>query len=536
MDAKTLLADLADMSALCKLKGLGNRYPEMLMTRLKGGQKAKPLLPGRLSPPTEKKGAVDVLQPLEDKDSPMSRLLKEALARDPKLRRILGERMERGKSAFEKLFATRTAARSIERQLFLKKMDFQNRLARSTLDDAINSLPDADLRDLLRQAAKRDMPGSLEKFADDLARQLTKDQSKVFLQALHQRLCRQMMELLGEAMADPLLNKRIVEIYDGVLKSGQDRLAAEFRRELKLLLTEDEPSEVLARVIRQMEGKVRDDFVRGMFALLLDPGRSPLLADFFRQNFSPIGLRKLLTSYASFRKVYNIKRMKKAMENLIGWMYEASEQITRLVRSANRHFRDQLADAVPDAGLDIKVGAPVEHFDVLAPSLSRKTMRQATDALGTVPLTSFIPGARITRAHVFGVVLESKGEKGVKEGITQAGKNLRRRFRNGDEVVTENGRFIVGETLFLSLEDALKALGSKPDAVARVGAAMRGKGRRTFRAIVVSPLDKVAAERRYGALFKSAGVEYEQHMVPREQMERAAAAVAPHMGLVPFLK
>ena len=112
--------------------------------------------------------------------------------------------------------------------------------------------------------------------------------------------------------------------------------------------------------------------------------------------------------------------------------------------------------------LGVVIHDAVLHFDVTALTGKAGAMRQATDVLGTIPLT--VGGKTV---HVVRAALESKGERGVAGGVRQLLK-LDSRFVAGSPVTTERGNFTVGKDLFLSVEEALAALGASKEASRRV--------------------------------------------------------------------
>src|SRR5262249_15053413 len=157
--------------------------------------------------------------------------------------------------------------------------------------------------------------------------------------------------------------------------------------------------------------------------------------------FDPPGMRQILTALASFGKQYSSTGAAKAMESLIGWMYEASRFTANTVRADAQVLGGQLSAVLsgpssPYQHLGITVGEVVMHFEVNAPSLKAAGLRQATDVMATVRLS--LGGHTV---HVVATALESKGERGVLSGIKQVIENLLLRFRKGAPVTTENFPF-----------------------------------------------------------------------------------------------
>jgi hypothetical protein len=97
-------------------------------------------------------------------------------------------------------------------------------------------------------------------------------------------------------------------------------------------------------------------------------------------------------------------------------------------------------------------------------------------------------------------------------------------------VTTEHAVYTMGQDLFFSVEEALRALEVQPQTARDIARAARGGKSGTFAAIIVSPLDVPSAQEQVA--LKAAQVRYEAHPIPRAVMERAANALAPQFDLM----
>ena len=415
--------------------------------------------------------------------------------------------------------AARTAARAAARTSSLAVLDLQSREARALLDDAIASLP-GHLQPKVQRLSQRAIAGTLESFAADVARGLGREDGPAFVRAVHERICRAIHEELLRELDDPAIRKQLERALEDAqrLAAGTPAVAPLFRAQLRGIVADAEVSALVERAAGRLEGASREAFLRAFWGSVSEEGARLVL----EAHFDAEGLRRLAGAYGSFRKVYSVQRMRRAMENLVGWLYEASGFTARVVREAAEEFQRPLAAALQAHG--IVAGRPLVHFDVLAPSLSGRTVRQATDALGTVPLSS-----STRTVHVLACALESKGEAGVAAGVAQL-ERLPRRFAKGRKVTTEHGTYTVGEDLFLTVEDALAAL-AIPRAARR--AVVDATAAKRYAAVVVSPLEEAAARARFGAVLDGS-VQYRAHPVSREQMVKVAEGLAPRFSLLPL--
>lgn len=410
--------------------------------------------------------------------------------------------------------AARTAERGAARAALLGWVDLQSREVRALLDEAVAALP-AGLRAKVQPLTQRALTGNLESFAAGLARGLGREEGATFVRAVHERICVAIRDGLVRELEDPALAKQIEQVLAETKKLGPatPAVAPLFRARVRGIVADEEAGAVLERVVRRLEGADRERFLREFLASISETAARPVL----QAHFDAEGLRRLASAYGSFRKLYTVRRMRAAMEGLIGWLYEASEFTVRVAREAAESFRVPLAAALEGSG--VVVGkAPLMHFDVVAPNLAGKAS-QATDVLGTVSLAG-----RNRTVHVLASALEAKGEAGVAEGVSQL-KGIPRRYRKGAVVTTEHGTFTMGEDLFLSLEDALAKLEVPPKVRQQIVASTRAK---TYETVVVSPLPEAAVRARLGK------VAYRAHPVSREQMVKVAESLAPRFSLLPL--
>src|SRR5206468_6008866 len=110
---------------------------------------------------------------------------------------------------------------------------------------------------------------------------------------------------------------------------------------------------------------------------------------------------------------------------------------------------------------------------------------------------------------------------------------LPKRFAKNSVVQTENGDYTVGQNLFLSVEEALVALGASQGASRNVAKIV---GDKSYAAIVVSPISQAAGKQVVDALNQAAGagksrIAFVGHNISRREMEEVAEGVAPVVGL-----
>jgi hypothetical protein len=380
----------------------------------------------------------------------------------------------------------------------------------------------AKLDDLLKRV---ELEGNFEADARRLAKELAKADGDRLLKAVSERVAEEIRDKLLRAIDDPAIRKRFEEELAAARLTGND-FAEALRARLRTALPEEQVQTVIARTMKDLDGTLRQKLVDDVLASVTDPAVKALID----QSFDAAGKRRLLTGYASFVKLYTEARRLKARENLIGWLYEASTFVANAMRRATKEGADALRVAIDTdkelRDLGVVIHDAVLHFDVTALTGKSGAMRQATDVLGTIPLTV---GGRTV--HVVRAALESKGERGVASGVRQLLK-LKDRFVQGSVVTTERGNYKVGQDLFLSVEEALAALGASKEASRRVAGTVAANSRA---AIVVSPLGQAAGQRIIDDIaamnLKAKDVLYLGHDVPRATMEKVAEGLAPAFGL-----
>jgi hypothetical protein len=380
----------------------------------------------------------------------------------------------------------------------------------------------AKVADLLKRVP---LEGNLEADARKLAKELAKEEGDRLLSAVSEQVCGAIRSKLFAAIDDPAMRKRFEEELAAARKSGAD-FAEAFRARLRTALPEERVQSTIAQTMQRLDGTARQRFVDEVLGSVTDPAVKALID----ANFDAAGKRRLLTGYASFVKLYTEARRLKARENLIGWLYEATTFVGNLVRNATREGADVLRVAIStekemrDLGVILHDG--VLHFNVSALTGVGGKMRQATDVLGTIPLT-----VGNKTVHVVRAALEAKGERGIASGVRQL-LGLGKRFARNSVVATEQGDFRVGHDLFLSVEEALLALGAGKEASRRVAETVGANSRA---AIVVSPLGKEAGtqvlENMAAKDLKAKDILYTGHDISRAAMEKVADGLAPTFGL-----
>jgi hypothetical protein len=380
----------------------------------------------------------------------------------------------------------------------------------------------AKLDDVLKRV---ELEGDFEADARKLAKALAKADGDRLLNAMSEQVAKEIGERLFKAIDDPVIRKRFEEELAAARLTGND-FAEALRARLRTALPEEQVQSVIERTMKQLDGTLRQKLVDDVLASVTDPAVKALID----QTFDAAGKLRLLTGYASFVKLYTEARRLKARENLIGWLYEASTFVANAMRRATKEGADALRVALDTdkelRDLGVVIHDAVLHFDVTALTREAGAMRQATDVLGTIPLT--VGGKTV---HVVRAALESKGERGVAGGVRQLLK-LDSRFVAGSPVTTERGNFTVGKDLFLSVEEALAALGASKEASRRVAGTVAANSRA---AVVVSPLGQAAGQRILDDIaamnLKANDVLYLGHDVPRATMEKVAEGLAPAFGL-----
>ncbi|HKD96758.1 MAG TPA: hypothetical protein VKB69_04060 [Micromonosporaceae bacterium] len=386
--------------------------------------------------------------------------------------------------------------------------------------------------------------GDVEEVAAAIAKRgvehsaLTAAEASKFLRAVHDRLCDGMLTQLDALLKDPEIVAKVRAALTALREPSQTvaELAPLFRERIRAIVAA-EAGTLLVRVVdRLIDPIVRRDFLERLFTLMCEKYAAAVI----KGHYDASGMRRILAALDSFRKEYTAAGRLKAMENLIGWMYEASPFTADAVRSTAEAFRGQLGTvlsgpAYKDLGLTVGE-AVLMHFEVNAPSLGKAALRQATDVMATVPI-SLGQGKGQRTVHVVASALESKGERGVLAGIRQVIEKLLLRFRKGAPVTTEHMSFTMGKDLFLTVEDAVRSLRSDVDAstARKIAAEARSEVDR-YRALVVSPLPEDVALKRYPGSFGPGAkpgekVTYLRHPITREDMVAVVQGLAAVFGL-----
>lgn len=418
-----------------------------------------------------------------------------------------------------------TLERAAQKQGLLDWLDLDSGGARALFRDAVKNLNDATLAAKVTDLEQRiPLHGDLETYVRRVAQELTEMDGKKLVRAVHTRICQETITRLSGALGSKALQKRAEDALAAAIASEGD-LVRTFHQHLKSEFAGGAVADEVAMVIAGLDGTARARAVNEIFAAIADgPAKAMLEA-----NFDDAGRRRLLATFASFKKLYSDVRRSKAMENLIGWMYEASRFVANLVvESTERTHKQLIASITNRRDLNVEVGLPFYHFDAVAPTASKKSkkskksFRQATDVTSTISLS-----ANRRTVNLLATAIESKGESGVMAGLEQLAI-LSKRLAKGNTLRTEHGiELVANENLFLSVEDALVAL-NVPGTTAREVA---GEVDHLRRRIVVSPLPEDVVKKKYPELFKGL-FEYRAHPVPRADMVRLAEALAPSAELL----
>ena len=364
---------------------------------------------------------------------------------------------------------------------------------------------------------------------------LTKAQAERFLRAVHDLLCDDIVAQMELLLKQPEILTEIRSALAALRQPGQSipELGPLFRQRVRAIVA-DQAGMLLARVVDQLtDPATRRDFLERLFKTMCDRYAGAMIA----AHFDAAGMRSVLTALYSFRKNYSTTSRLKAMENLIGWMYESSrftsEAMAGEASTAGAQLSNLLKTQYKALGLT-STGTILMHTDVNA--LGRTGLRQATDMMATVPIT-LGEGANTRTVHVVLAALEAKGERGVLSGIRQVIEKLLQRFKRGAPVTTEHMNFTMGKDLFLSIEDALLSLNVNPTKAREIAAGARS-GLDRYRAFVVSPLPKDVALKQFGTSFgegaKAADkITYLQHPIPRSSMVAIVQGLASVFGLGP---
>jgi hypothetical protein len=401
---------------------------------------------------------------------------------------------------------------------------------RAFIEDALEDLEPA-LQDKIKQLWLKLPPmEDAEALARAIAAHLNPLESPKFLRAVHERLCDNLLRQFEGLVADPGLVAKVRAELAAVRQGAAAELAPLFRGRLRAVVAVA-ADESLDRIVALLtDPALRSAFLDRLFELIAEKGAVSVITE----HFDTDGKRKVLNALASFVKDYTVAGARKALENLIGWMYEATRYVVDAVRKHTEIFKTSLGALLASEkfkNMGVFVGETVVHSEVAAQGLAKKGARQATDVMGTFPLTR---GNRTV--HVLATALESKGERGVGGGVKQALTELPKRFAKGSQVTTEKAVFTVGTDLFLTLEDALAALGVDRALGNELALAARG-GADRYVAVVVSPLSEAAARASFPGTFKTEGGQplrfaYEANPVPRATMAAAANGIAPKFGVI----
>ena len=414
--------------------------------------------------------------------------------------------------------AAYVAARAVGRAAFRDWLDPDFRNASDLLDRALTGLGEA-LATRVKDFRRRVPLGEdLEAYVRGAAQELSRADARALVRAVHTKICAEMTKRLNAVLDVPALRTGMEDAFGAVKVGVRDELAVEYRRGLKEIFAGSDAAAEVDIVIAGLDGTARARAVGQIFSSVASDSTKEMLA----KHFDADGARRLLSAYGSFKKIYTVRRRKGAMESLIGWLYECSKFVADLAQESSLALRDTLAAAVEARGLNITVGRPFMHTDSFAPTVAGAKLRQATDVIGTVPLTG---GGRTV--HVLSAPIEGKGESGVAAGLKQIA-DLLQRLKDGNEVRTEHGVFVVGKDLFLTVEAALRAVGA-PTGVAAEIAATRGLA---MDAIVVSPLPEAVVRKTFATLFASGKARYVAHPISREEMVRIADDLAPSFSLL----
>lgn len=366
---------------------------------------------------------------------------------------------------------------------------------------------------------------------------LTAAEAAGFVRAVHDRLCDTLFSQLESLIKSP---EMVAEMRAALADlRAQSKAAPElmplFRERVRAIVAARADGVLAELVNRITDPVVRREFLDRLFDGICEKYAKAVIAG----NFDSQGKRRILTALASFRKDYTTVGRAKAMENLIGWMYEATREVSEAVRGNAETFRSRLASLLSGKyqDLGLVVGEEVTmHFEVNAPSLGGGSLRQATDVMATVAL-SVGQGKGQRTVHVLATALESKGERGVLSGLKQVVERLVQRFRKGAPVQTERMHFTMGKDLFLTVEDAIRALKSDANtATARSIAVEARAGADRYRAYVVSPLAEDVAKQLYAGSFGPEGnpegkVVYLAHSISRDTMLKVVQGMASVFGL-----
>jgi hypothetical protein len=418
------------------------------------------------------------------------------------------------------------ARKGVRPEALLKFVDIAMENERSLLRAAATGAGGKDLAAKIDDLLKR-MPleGNLEADARKLAKELAKADGDRLLTAVSEQISKEIGERLFGAIDDPAIRKRFEEELAAARLTGPD-FAEALRARLRSALPEEQVQSVIARTMKQLDGTLRQKLVDEVLGSVTDPAVKALID----ANFDAAGKLRLLSGYASFVKLYTEARRLKARESLIGWLYEASTFVTNAVQRATKEGADALRVALDTdkelRDLGVVIHDAVLHYDVTSLTGAGGKMRQGTDVLGTIPLS--VGGKTV---HVVKAALESKGESGIGSGVRQL-LGLGTRFVKDSVVTTERGNFKVGHDLFLSVEEALAALGAGKEASRRAAETVAANSRA---AIVVSPLGQAAGQRILDDIaarnLSAKDILYLGHDVPRATMERIAEGLAPGFGL-----
>jgi hypothetical protein len=351
-----------------------------------------------------------------------------------------------------------------------------------------------------------------------------------FVRAVHDQLCDSMVTQLELLLKQTELVTQVRTALDVLRKSGHaPEIAPVFRDQVRALVA-DQGGVLLERVVaRLIDPVVQRQFLESLFRTMCEKYAGAMIAG----HFDAAGMRRILGALYSFRKSYTPQSRLKAMENLIGWMYEATRFTSKALEEEASTVGAQLSTLLQtqfkSLGLS-STGKVLVHYNVSA--MGKTGLRQATDVMATVPIT-LGEGAGARTVHVVLAALEAKGERGVLSGIRQVIEKLLTRFSKDSPVVN----FTVGHELFLSIEDAARSLKVNPTKARELAAAVR-PGLDRYRAFVVSPLPEKVALATYKANFGPAAkatekITYQQHPIPRSTMVAIVQGLASVFGLGP---
>lgn len=442
--------------------------------------------------------------------------------------RFLSERTKRllARSADPKAtvgLQSRAAAREV-RALLRDAADLEFKLEHRALARAAERLPQ-ELRTRVAQAI-RDVPirQGAEEYATVVAKhlRLNASEAEALLRAVRETLCESVVEQLIREFPDAGLARRARHALEMALATPVGNPLDMLKGRLRDIVGGGEAGEVLLVVLDAAQGAVRKRLVAQLLEILFDGPARQLLSRVLDED----GFRRLLVLWASYGKEYTVRSMRGGLEGVIGMILESSRFVADAAAQAANGRLAAVAKGLADVGgHGISVTGPVRmHFDVRAPGLKSDERKKATDVLGTYAL-----GRNGRSVEVIGSAVESKGLTTVGEGLEQATAKLRQRYRKGSTIVTERGTFVVGEDLFLTVEDALRALGAEdPGAILKA----IGRDQSVHAAVVIAPRGaRVSAEllKRFG----ERGAQLFEHPEGRDFFERAAAMIAPRLHLSP---